>query len=228
MRTSSESKLRATAPVRLRHGLWTESPAGLRRVGARVPRDFFRGRTRALRFFVVRPSSYRRWTLRNQFRADAVILVDEGQNRLFVDAALNFTYRETAGSNRSCYHLRQIWEMHVKSSRLLSLTATGCVETLIRGTPVARLNSQQFSHALRSAVRQLSNLRGCAELGASREHVERGFEVLDRAGQSQQFDLLIPLKAALSSSPLVPAGSDNSPHNALFSGGRPCSSMSVL
>ena len=153
-----------------------------------------------------------------EFFADAIIAIDNGSRRLFVDVGSNLVYREmTPTATQSCQPLRELWESRVSSSQVLYWSPTGFIETLVSGTPVIRLNDKNLATALNSAVKQLVSLQDLASAETSEAHVERGFEILKGADQGH-FRRLRQLEAELAGSPLVPAGSDNSPRNALFDG----------
>ncbi len=215
----ASSPLSGALPVPLRRGLWIESSSGLRRIGAKVSSDFFRGHKSPLGMFVVTGLQQNRG-LPVPMLADAVIAVDESRHRLIVDAKLGLIYREMSQEDMgSCRELRKIWESRVMSSRVLHWTDTGQIETIIRGKPISRLDTRHLNLALHSAVRQLISLKGTVELGTSEEHVRRGLCLLEIFNQHDNVKLLEPLVPALCRAPLVPAGSDNSPHNALFCDG---------
>lgn len=114
--------------------------------------------------------------------ADAVISIDGGSHRLFVDVQADIVFREmTPSAIQSCRPLRERWESCVSSSRVLHWSPTGFVETLVSGTPVIRLNDNNLSMALNSAVKQLVSLQRLATTETSAAHVERGFEILAAA-----------------------------------------------
>lgn len=152
-------------------------------------------------------------------QADAVVLVDDGANRLFVDSLRGITFREqTNTKDEPCRQLRPMWESIVRSSRLVEYSSAGQFETMVSGVPVALLDWEVFPNALYSALDQLVGLGDASALGHSRAAVDYGFQVLEFSGQMSDLHELNSLRNDLGRCRLVPAGSDNSPHNALFDG----------
>ena len=215
-----------TLSIPLRPGLWVTHDSGAYRLGGHVPGHFVRRKVRSRSFFVVRPR--RAMTLPSSaasdfdaMRADAVVEVDSGLRRLFVDTKLGLTFREmpieAAGE---CLRLRHRWESRVQSTRFLSKTEAGQFETLVPGSPVAQTVGREFRDALHSAVQQLVSLVDVACPSDARAHIERGFQILDGTGQKADVVRLLRYEPDLCRAPLVPAGSDNSPHNAMHRDGQ--------
>lgn len=152
--------------------------------------------------------------------ADAIVVVDGGSRRLFVDLQSKLIFRETTPEAiQSCRPLRELWESGISSSRVVHWLPNGFIETLVSGTPVIGLQGHALSMALQSAVKQLVGLQGIADLGIAEPNVERGLEILKFANLGDHLRRLHQLETILARSPLVPAGSDNAPQNALFRNG---------
>ena len=108
------------SPVALRRGLWVRSPAGYYRLGSPAPRPFFRGSRRPLGLILVGALRRRPALDSREFQADALIPVDNGSFRLFVDSYRNLVYREMAPRDvKNCRKALGVWERHVKSSQVL-------------------------------------------------------------------------------------------------------------
>ena len=212
--------------VPLRAGLWVEHDSSAYRLGGGVPHHFLRRKVRSRTLHVVLPqrATILRSSVASKFdamRADAVVEIDSGLRRLFVDTKLGLTFREMpVEAIDRCLGLRHRWESRVQSCTFLSRTAAGQFETLIPGSPVVHTVGREFRRALESSIQQLVSLIDVACASDSRAHIKRGLQILEGAGRQLDVLRLRRYENDLCRWPLVPAGSDNSPHNAMYLNGQ--------